>query len=199
MIKKLFVTAAAAAAVSVPLAGAAWADPPSDPGPSSPGTPSGNGIGQGGVPKTAGSYFDAVSTGQPRLTEPEPERVRRPDRSRHGVLDRRKAARQHSRCPWGFREYDLRGLWHTRIGWSCQDHIWENSSRVSHEDFHTWVPQRSYGNRPRNQRRGVRLPLKSAVRVPPAPRSCGAGGRQSLGRYSRSTANSGRAGHGQTR
>ena len=27
MLKKLFVTAAAAAAVSVPLAGAAWADP----------------------------------------------------------------------------------------------------------------------------------------------------------------------------
>ena len=30
MIKKLFITAAAAAAVSVPLAGAAWADPPSE-------------------------------------------------------------------------------------------------------------------------------------------------------------------------
>jgi hypothetical protein len=38
MLKKLFVTAAAAAAVSVPLAAAAWADP---------GDPSGNGVGQG--------------------------------------------------------------------------------------------------------------------------------------------------------
>ena len=35
MLKKLFVTAAAAAAVSVPLAGVAWADPPSDPDSSS--------------------------------------------------------------------------------------------------------------------------------------------------------------------
>ena len=67
MIKKLFITAAAAAAVSVPLAGAAWADPPSDPGSSSPGTPSGNGIGQGGVPKKAGSYFDSVSAANPGL------------------------------------------------------------------------------------------------------------------------------------
>jgi hypothetical protein len=32
MLKKLLVTAAAAAAVSVPLAGVAWADKPSDPG-----------------------------------------------------------------------------------------------------------------------------------------------------------------------
>lgn len=67
MIKKLFITAAAAAAVSVPLAGAAWADPPSDAGSSSPGTPSGNGIGQGGVPKKAGSYFDSVSAANPGL------------------------------------------------------------------------------------------------------------------------------------
>jgi hypothetical protein len=67
MLKKLFISAAAAAAVSVPLAGAAWADPPSDPGPSSPGTPSGNGIGQGGVPKKAGSYFDSVSAANPGL------------------------------------------------------------------------------------------------------------------------------------
>jgi hypothetical protein len=38
MLKKPFISAAAAAAVSVPLAGAAWADPQSDPGPRSPGT-----------------------------------------------------------------------------------------------------------------------------------------------------------------
>jgi hypothetical protein len=41
MLKKLFITAAAAAAVSVPLAGVAWADRPSDPG------SNGSGIGQG--------------------------------------------------------------------------------------------------------------------------------------------------------
>ena len=45
MLKKLFVAAAAAAAVSVPLAGVAWADKPSDPG------SNGNGSnGKGGIP-----------------------------------------------------------------------------------------------------------------------------------------------------
>ena len=39
MLKKLFVTAAAAAAVSVPLAGAAWADQPEDPGAGNQGVP----------------------------------------------------------------------------------------------------------------------------------------------------------------
>jgi hypothetical protein len=39
MLKKLFVTAAAAAAVSVPLAGAAWAEPPADPGAGNQGVP----------------------------------------------------------------------------------------------------------------------------------------------------------------
>jgi hypothetical protein len=39
MLKKLFVTAAAAAAVSVPLAGAAWADKPADPGAGNQGVP----------------------------------------------------------------------------------------------------------------------------------------------------------------
>jgi hypothetical protein len=52
MLRKLLVTAAAAAAVSVPLAGVAWADPPSDPG-----SPNGNGIGQGGVPQKAGDFL----------------------------------------------------------------------------------------------------------------------------------------------
>jgi hypothetical protein len=50
MIKKLFVTAAAAAAVSVPLAGVAWADPPADPDGSNS-----NGIGAGGVPGAIGN------------------------------------------------------------------------------------------------------------------------------------------------
>jgi hypothetical protein len=39
MLKKLLVTAAAAAAVSVPLAGVAWADKPSDPGAGNQGVP----------------------------------------------------------------------------------------------------------------------------------------------------------------
>ena len=49
MLKKLFVTAAAAAAVSVQLAGVAWAAPPSDAGSSNPPP------GQGGIPTKAGN------------------------------------------------------------------------------------------------------------------------------------------------
>ena len=45
MLKKLFVTAAAAAAVSVPLAGAAWADPSANDPP-----------GAGGVPQEGGTF-----------------------------------------------------------------------------------------------------------------------------------------------
>jgi hypothetical protein len=60
MLKKLFVTAAAAAALSVPLAGAAWADPPSDN--AAPGAP-----GKGGIPQKAGSFFDSVSAANPGL------------------------------------------------------------------------------------------------------------------------------------
>jgi hypothetical protein len=50
MLKKLFVTAAAAAAVSVPLAGVAWAGPSSDTG------SNGNGVGQGGIPTKVGNF-----------------------------------------------------------------------------------------------------------------------------------------------
>jgi hypothetical protein len=50
MLKKLLVTAAAAAAVSVPLAGVAWADKPSDPG--------SNGNGPGGVPADVGAALN---------------------------------------------------------------------------------------------------------------------------------------------
>ena len=48
MLKKLFVTAAAAAAVSVPFAGVAWADQPDDPGSNS------HGVGAGGIPSVIG-------------------------------------------------------------------------------------------------------------------------------------------------
>ena len=45
MIEKLLVAVVAAGALSVPLAGVAWAEPPDDPG-----SPNGNGIGAGGLP-----------------------------------------------------------------------------------------------------------------------------------------------------
>ena len=48
MLKKLFITAAAAAAMSVPLAGVAWANPPSQPN---------DPPGKGGVPREAGDYL----------------------------------------------------------------------------------------------------------------------------------------------
>ena len=60
MFKKLFVTAAAAAAVSVPLAGAALAD--------SGGDPNGNGLGQGGMPQTIGNF--AATGVDPALPNP---------------------------------------------------------------------------------------------------------------------------------
>ena len=59
MLKKLFVTAAAAAAMSVPLAGAAWADKPDDPG------SNGNGIGQGGIPQKAGTVLGSLGENPP--------------------------------------------------------------------------------------------------------------------------------------
>jgi hypothetical protein len=54
MLKKLFITAAAAAAMSVPFAGVAWAEPPSDPGSSD------NGVGPGGVPEKLGNFLDSM-------------------------------------------------------------------------------------------------------------------------------------------
>ena len=58
MFKKLIITAAAAAAVSVPLAGVAWADQPTDPG----GNGSDNGLGAGGMPKKVGEVADVFGT-----------------------------------------------------------------------------------------------------------------------------------------
>jgi hypothetical protein len=58
MLKKLFVTAAAAAAVSVPLAGVASADPADPPSDQSSNAADGNGIGdEGGVPQKTGTYL----------------------------------------------------------------------------------------------------------------------------------------------
>jgi hypothetical protein len=58
MLKKLFIATAAAAAVAVPLAGAAWADPAD---------PSGNGVGEGGIPQKTAAWGDAVAAANPGL------------------------------------------------------------------------------------------------------------------------------------
>jgi hypothetical protein len=54
MLTKLFIAAAAAAAVSVPLAGAAWADPPSG------NNPPGQGTTGPGLPHELGAFADSV-------------------------------------------------------------------------------------------------------------------------------------------
>jgi hypothetical protein len=58
MIKKLFITAAAAAAVSVPLAGVAWATPANNEPPGQRDTNSG----QPGIPGVVGNVADAFGT-----------------------------------------------------------------------------------------------------------------------------------------
>lgn len=70
MFKKLCIAAAAAGAISVPLAGAAWADP-ADPSSNDPSS-NGNGIGQGGVPQKAGAWSDAISAANPNLPSVNP-------------------------------------------------------------------------------------------------------------------------------
>lgn len=61
MLKKLFVTAAAAAAVSVPLAGVAWATPPDN---NPPGHPEPGATGAG-VPHEIGSLADTLGVQPP--------------------------------------------------------------------------------------------------------------------------------------
>lgn len=58
MLKTLVITTAAAATVSVPLAGVAWADEPSDPGSSNS-----VGVGAGGVPTAIGEGSGRVPLG----------------------------------------------------------------------------------------------------------------------------------------
>jgi hypothetical protein len=60
MLKKLFFTAAAAAAVSVPLAGAAWATP-------SDNNPPGQGTTGPGIPHEAAAFGNAVDQANPGL------------------------------------------------------------------------------------------------------------------------------------
>ena len=69
MLKKLFVTAAAAAALSVPLAGVAWADAPTDPN-NPPGHPASTDT-KPGIPGEAGSFADAVGI-NPKPGQPLP-------------------------------------------------------------------------------------------------------------------------------
>ena len=66
MIKKLFIAAAAAAAVSVPLAGAAWADPPSD------NNPPGQGATGPGLPHEVGGYLDSAGANPLGAGKPAP-------------------------------------------------------------------------------------------------------------------------------
>jgi len=58
MFKKLFFTGAVAAAVSVPLAGVAWADKPSDVS-----VPPGQSANGPGLPKVAGNFIDTNAPG----------------------------------------------------------------------------------------------------------------------------------------
>ena len=62
MLKKLFITAAAAAVVSVPLAGMAWAEPSSDPGTNDKGSSGENKLGKGGVPKHLGEVLHEINS-----------------------------------------------------------------------------------------------------------------------------------------
>jgi hypothetical protein len=77
MLKKLFVTAAAAAAVSVPLAGAAWADKPDDPGAGNQGVPDRataavvSVLAANGVPEAAiNAQLDAFQSGKSGVVAP---------------------------------------------------------------------------------------------------------------------------------
>ena len=68
MIKKALVAVIAAGALSVPLAGVAWAEPPADPG-------DGGGIGVGGLPGAAGNFLGPLGENpsdpnNPNSTEP---------------------------------------------------------------------------------------------------------------------------------
>jgi hypothetical protein len=66
MLKKLFIIAAAAAALSVPLAGTAWAEPPSDSGSSSkatnpnPSVPPGQSDNGPGIPRVGGAFLSGA-------------------------------------------------------------------------------------------------------------------------------------------
>ena len=58
MFKKALLVVIATGTLSVPLAGMAWAEPPSDPGSTD------NGVGQGGIPTKLGTFVDTGITGK---------------------------------------------------------------------------------------------------------------------------------------
>jgi hypothetical protein len=63
MLRKALVALVAAGAMSVPLAGVAWANPPDNPGSQGqgrPDDPGSNGIGAGGAPQRAGTFLGSV-------------------------------------------------------------------------------------------------------------------------------------------
>ena len=141
MLKKLFVTAAAAAAVSVPLAGVAWADKPDDPG-----SNAADGISKGGVPAKAGTAVAdlGLPTDPPsafpnnKLSPPDKEGSPRAF-SRLGVQGGRKVG--------GQRFYRLWGAPRSYV-WLGRDHhqLWPHRSRVGHEAFHAWVRSREWAS-----------------------------------------------------
>jgi hypothetical protein len=66
MLKKAMAGAIAAGALSVPFAGAAWADPPADHENNGQGSSAGdNGVGKGGVPGRLGTLNDTPDTPYP--------------------------------------------------------------------------------------------------------------------------------------
>ena len=123
MLKKLFVTAAAAAAVSVPLAGVAWATP-------SDNNPPGQGATGPGVPHEIGGYLDRSA----RNANPNPVP---PGKLFNMAKEGFGGPGVSTPAAIGdFVNFVLQLCW-------CPDHIWPYRSRVSHEDFHTWVHSRA--------------------------------------------------------
>jgi hypothetical protein len=100
MIKKAIAAVIAAGALSVPLAGMAWAEPLSDPGSND------NGIGQGGLPQKLGTFVDTgIKPKDPQTTPPSLNRGR-PDPSWQGVHQTvNRVAGQHAWCCWGFESF----------------------------------------------------------------------------------------------
>ena len=144
MIKKALVALIAAGALSVPLAGVAWADPPSQPN---------DPPGRGGVPKEAGDYLGApkVTPGQEfNLAKQTFPGVNTPEAVRQFV-----------------------NLFYAGTTNGFTDPI---PPGIATKTFTPACGSGRTGTRWRRRRPRAHLPLKGAVRVPPASRSSGAGG-----------------------
>ena len=146
MLKKLFVAAAAAAAVSVPLAGAAWADKPEDPGAGNNGVPdkaaafvadtlSENGV----LDEVINATLPAFQSGKSGVTAPGTAY------SLGAKTDCASAGGGTVKCntPDGYGAalntfYGGFGIPPRR----CWRTVRAHHSRVGHEGFHAWVRQR---------------------------------------------------------